>query len=95
MGPPLLRLLLIRAGLVAVPFVLWFAWRWWARRTGREMGATPWPWLLAAGAVLVGLSLIVTALFHRDNRGQTYVPGEATASGEVTAGRFEDRPAPK
>lgn len=91
MEPPLLRLLIWRSALVALPFVLWFAWRWWARRTGREMGSTPWAWLFAAGAFLLGLSLIATVVFHRDNRGLTYVPGEATPSGEVTQGRFEAR----
>lgn len=88
----MLRLVLLRLALVAVPFLVWFAWRWWARRTGREMGSTPWPWLFAAGALLVGVSLIATALFHRDNRGETYVPAEATAGGAVTEGRYEDVP---
>jgi hypothetical protein len=88
----LLRLLVTRIGLVALPFVVWFVWRWWARRTGREMGSTPWPWLFAAAAALVGLSLIATAVFHRDNRGETYVPARATASGAVTEGRYEDAP---
>lgn len=82
-------MILIRAALFAVPFVIWFLWRAWARRTGREMGATPWPWLFGAGCVLVALSLMATAVFHRDNRGETYVPGEVTPSGRVTEGRFE------
>jgi hypothetical protein len=34
------------------------------------------------------------AIFHRDNRGETYVPGEVTASGQVSKGHFEAR-APK
>lgn len=85
----MLRLLITRAILVAVPFVIWFAWRAWAKRTGREMGATPWPWLLAAGAVLVGLSLMATAVFHKDNRGERYVPAEVLPDGKVTGSRFE------
>ena len=89
MEQPLLRLLITRAILVAVPFVIWFAWRAWAKRTGREMGATPWPWLLAAGAVLVGLSLMATAVFHKDNRGERYVPAEVLPDGKVTGSRFE------
>ncbi|MBS0333135.1 MAG: hypothetical protein JSS35_10240, partial [Proteobacteria bacterium] len=67
--------------------------RAWARRTGRPMGSTPWPWLFAAGAVLVGLSLIATAVFHTDNRHQTYVPGQAAADGSVSNGYFEKAPA--
>ena len=81
----------LRLALLAVPFVLWFAWAFWARRTGRPMGSTPWPWLFAAAALLVGLSLIGTVVFHRDNRGDRYVPGEVTPSGRVTAGHFEKR----
>ena len=89
MEQPLLRLLITRAILVAVPFVIWFIWRAWARRSGREMGATPWPWLFAAGALLVGLSLMATAVFHKDNRGERYVPAEVLPDGKVTGSRFE------
>jgi hypothetical protein len=57
------------------------------------MGSTPYAWLAAAGAVLVGLSLIATVVFHSDNRHERYVPGEVTAGGDVTKGYFEKRPA--
>ncbi|MFL5296588.1 MAG: hypothetical protein ACJ798_09440 [Phenylobacterium sp.] len=87
----MLRVVALRAALVALPFVAWFLWGAWARRTGRAMGSTPWPWLFAAGAVLVALSLIGTVVFHRDNRNDRYVPGEATPGGAVTAGHFEKR----
>ena len=90
----MLRLILTRGALFLAPFVAWFLWRAWARRTGRPMGSTPWPWLFAAGAFLIGLSLMAGAVFHRDNRGETYVPGEVTASGRVTPGHFEEH-APK
>ncbi|MDE2489174.1 MAG: hypothetical protein KGO51_17415 [Alphaproteobacteria bacterium] len=80
-----------RAGLFLVPFAAWFAWWAWSRHTGRPMGSTPWPWLFAAGAFLVGISLIGGAVFHRDNRGEAYVPAEATASGRVIPGHFEER----
>lgn len=94
MGRPLPEALATRAALFALPFVGWFAWRTWSRVTGRPMGSTPWPWLFAAGAVLVGLSLMASAIFHRDNRGEVYVPAEATPSGSVTKGRFEPKKAP-
>lgn len=94
MEPPLLSLLLLRGALLALPFAAWFVWRAWAQRTGREMGATPWPWLFAIGALLVGISLMATALFRTDNRGLVYVPGEVTADGRVTEGHFE-KPAPR
>jgi len=86
----LLSLLLIRAALLATPFAVWWIWAWWARRSGREMGATPWPWLVGIGAVLVGLSLMATALFHRDNRDETYVPGQVGPDGRVSEGHFEE-----
>jgi type VI protein secretion system component VasK len=92
MEPPLLRTALLRLLLIALPFAVWFIWRAWARRSGREMGSTPYAWLVAAGAVLVGLSLIGTAVFHPDNRHDRYVPGEVTPNGEVTNGHFEKTP---
>ena len=85
----MLRQILIRGVLVAAPFIAWYLWAAWARRTGRPMGSTPWPWLVAAGGALVGLSLMTSALFHRDNRGDVYVPGEVTPGGRVTEGHFE------
>jgi hypothetical protein len=91
MGRPLLRQVIIRGALAAIPFLLWFLWAAWARRTGRPMGSTPWPWLAAAGAALIGLSLMATVVFHRDNRGERYIPGEARPDGRVTEGHFEKR----
>jgi hypothetical protein len=85
----LLRQILIRGALAAAPFVLWFLWAAWARRTGRPMGSTPWPWLIAAGAALLGLSLMASVVFHSDNRGERYVPGETRPDGRVTEGHFE------
>ena len=85
----MLRILITRALLAAVPFAVYFAWRAWAIRSGREMGSTPWGWLVAAGAVLVALSLFATALFHTDNRSRTYVPAQAQPGGQVTPGGFE------
>lgn len=87
----MLRVLLLRAVLVALPFAAWFAWRAWARRSGRAMGSTPYPWLFVAGALLVGISLLGSAIFHRDNRNDRYVPGEVTADGRVTQGRYEPK----
>ena len=94
MEPPLPRIVLLRLVLMAAPFAVWFIWRAWARRSGREMGSTPYPWLVGAGAVLVGLSLIATVVFHPDNRHERYVPGDLTAGGDVTKGYFEKTPAP-
>lgn len=87
----MLRILISRALLVALPFAIYFVWRSLARRAGRPMGATPWAWLFALGAVLVGLSLMATAVFHGDNRREIYVPAEAHPGGGVTPGRFEPK----
>lgn len=87
----MLRQALIRGALAALPFVIWFAWAAWARRTGRPMGATPWAWLVGAGGALVALSLMATAVFHTDNRGERYIPGEVEPDGRVTKGHFEAR----
>ncbi len=94
MGPPLLRIVLARALLIAAPFVVWWVWREVARRTGRPMGSTPWAWLVAAGAVLVGLSLMATAVLHPDNRGAAYVPAQTRPDGSVAPGRFVPPPRP-
>ena len=83
------RVLLLRLLLFAAPFAVWFVWRDVARRTGRQMGSTPYAWLVAAGAGLFGLSLVATVVFHPDNRHQRYVPGEVRADGTVSPGYFE------
>ncbi|HTI67547.1 MAG TPA: hypothetical protein VL460_08410 [Caulobacteraceae bacterium] len=92
----MLRLLLSRVLLVALPFGVYFLWREAARRSGREMGATPWGWLVGAGLALAGLSLMATVAFHHDNRGEGYVPAEAHPGGAVTPGSFDPsrRPPP-
>lgn len=84
----LLSLFLERAILVLLPLTVWLIWARWARRNGREMGATPWGWLIGAGAALAGLSLMATAVFHGDNRADTYIPPQTTADGRVIPGHF-------
>jgi lysylphosphatidylglycerol synthetase-like protein (DUF2156 family) len=88
----LLRILIERGWLVALPFLAWLIWQAWARHTGRAMGSTPWPWLFAAGVALFSVSMIVGVFFHRDNRDDLYVPGEVTAGGRITPGRFVTQP---
>jgi type VI protein secretion system component VasK len=84
-------MILFRIFLIAVPFIIWFIWREVARRTGRPMGATPWAWLAAAGAVLFGLSLMATSLFQTDNRQSRYVPAEVRPDGSIAPGHFEPK----
>ena len=92
----MLRIVLTRSLLLLAPFAIYFLWAAIARRSGRPMGATPWGWLTGAGAVLIGLSLMATVVFHTDNRGQGYVPAEAHPGGAVTPAGFDParRPPP-
>ncbi len=85
----MLRILLSRALLIALPFVAYWAWREVARRSGRAMGDTPWGWLAGAAAALVGLSLMGSVALRPDNRGERYVPAEAHPGGGVTPGAFD------
>ncbi|HEY5105159.1 MAG TPA: DUF6111 family protein [Caulobacteraceae bacterium] len=84
----MLRVLAIRLALFALPFAVYFVWRALAVRSGREMGSTPWPWLVAAGALLAALSLIASVVFHRGRDTGVYVPAQVRADGTVTPGHF-------
>lgn len=85
----MLRILLTRALLAALPFALYFGWRAWAIRTGRTMGGTPWGWLVAAGALMVALSLFATVFFRPATDAGDYRPAEAHPGGAVTPGGFK------
>ena len=85
------RILAIRLAIFALPFAGWWIWRLFARRSGRDAGATPWAWLIGGGALLTALSLVVTAVFPAGPDTGTYVPGQVTAGGAVTEGHFVPR----
>lgn len=85
----MLRIWLIRALLAAIPFLIYFTWRWRMKSLGREHGDTPWGWLVLAGGLLAAASLLVLPLVTPSHRGQTYVPAEAQPDGSVRPGRFE------
>ena len=87
----MIRLWLLRAVLIALPFVAWFVWSKLARRADVKM---PFVTLFLIGIALAGASVVATVLLHEDNRAERYVPAEARESGEVTPGRFEELPAP-
>ena len=44
--------------------------------------------------MLFGLSLMASAVFQSDNRGQTYVPAEVGEDGRVSPGHFEKKETP-
>jgi hypothetical protein len=85
----LLRILLSRAVLAAVPFAIYFAWHLYLKSTGRETRPPPWGWLIAAAGVLVGVSLIVTVAITPSNLGRHYVPAQTKADGSITPGHYE------
>jgi hypothetical protein len=85
----LLRLLLSRLVLAAIPFLVYFAWRGWVQRRGGEAKPPPWGWLIAVAAVLVGLSIILSVALTPSNLGRKYVPAETQSNGSVTPGRYE------
>ena len=84
----MLRLTLIRLAIFAMPFAIWWLWRDGLRRTGRQPPPWPWGWLVAGGAVLAALTLLIGGALQPAQRGR-YVPAEARADGSVAPGHFE------
>ena len=86
----MIRLWLLRAVLVALPFVAWFVWASVAKRLGRPVPTAPYAWLFLVGIALAASSVFASVLLREDNRDDVYVPAEVR-DGEVIPGRFEDR----
>ncbi len=63
----MIRLLIIRALVIAIPFVLYALWRWVQRLrghyTGRIWDQAPTLWLFTMGVVLAALSLLIPVVF--------------------------------
>jgi len=58
-----------------LPFLLYFAWAWLARRKSIESAATvPWIWLSAAGLVLTAAALLWFAESRSLPEGGSYQP---------------------
>ncbi len=62
----MIRMLILRLVLLAVPFLIYAAWRWWDLRrrgeTGRIWAQTPTLWLFVVGVALVVLSVLIPGL---------------------------------
>lgn len=83
----MLRLILFRAALIALPILAWSLWAQIARRRGKTPGRTPWAWLIAAGLGLAAASLLITGLIAGANPPDTtYVPVESGPGGDVVSG---------
>jgi hypothetical protein len=91
----LIRIILTRLLLLFLPFAAYFFWQVVVMRSEQAKRITPWAWLVGAGCVLVGLSLMATAVLHPDNRGEGYVPAQAHPGGQVTPGAFDPGKGPK
>ena len=85
----LFKLLLSRLVLAAIPFAVYFAWHFYIKSRGRDAPAPPWGWLIAAAAVVVGLSIIVTVAVTPNNKGRHYVPAQTLPDGSIRPGRYE------
>lgn len=91
----MLRIIFTRALLFALPFAVYFFWRDYSRRMGREMGDTPWGWLTGGACLLVALSLFVIVLVRPNNQSGDYRPAQAHPGGQVTPGGFPKAPETK
>ena len=85
----LLKILLSRVVLAAIPFAVYFAWHFYIKSRGRDAPAPPWGWLIAAAGVVVGLSVIVTVAVTPNNKDRHYVPAQTRPDGSITPGHYE------
>ena len=85
----MLRLLLSRLILAAIPFLVYFACRRWLISKGRAAKPPPWGWMVAAAAVLVGLSIVLRVATTPSNLGRQYIPAETQPDGSVKPGHYE------
>ena len=86
----MIRLMLLRGLLVALPFVAWYVYATLARRSGREPPRAPYAWLFLGGMALMAGSLFATALIGDEHTDDVYVPAEALEDGRVGPPRYED-----
>lgn len=81
---------------LVTPFVLYFAWSWYARRSGliketageEGVPAPPWTWLAVAGIGLAAAVLVLTILLGIDGEEGTYYPPRLE-DGRIVPGHFE------
>jgi hypothetical protein len=85
----LLRILLSRLVLAAIPFAVYYAWRLYLKSRGRNAPAPPWGWLIAAAAVTVGVSILLKVAITPSNLGRTYIPAQTQPDGSIKPGRYQ------
>ena len=87
----MIRTILPRLILVALPFAVWWLWSQYARRTGRELPPAPYGWLFLGGMVLAVLSMFAGALLGPEHTDDVYVPAEVV-DGRVERQRYDEAP---
>jgi len=91
----MIRTLLERALLFAVPFVLYGAYLLLLRlRPQANQPATPWNWLIIAGLSLVAISFLVVGLFEGEPITGLYVAPHVV-NGKIVPGYVEPPPEKK
>lgn len=65
----MIRILVLRLLLLAIPFVVYAGWRWWLIKHGkakynRIWAQAPTLWLFVAGVVLIVISLLLPGLLQ-------------------------------
>ena len=88
----MIRMLLLRVLLVALPFVAWWTYATLARRAGREPPRAPYAWLFLGGMALMAASIFATALLGDEHTDDVYVPAQVLDDGRVAPGRYEKAP---
>jgi hypothetical protein len=74
---------------LVLPTLIYFGYVLFARRNaGGAAPEMPWPWLVGAGAILLGVTFLALALFGGASPTEVYVPPKII-NGQVQPGHFE------
>ena len=90
----MIRLVLERVALFAIPFILFAAYVMANQRVAqRPRPDTPWVWLSIAGLVLVILSFVVVGLTEGETTKGVYVPPQEV-NGKIIPGHVDQGKTP-
>ncbi len=84
--------ILIHLLLIAIPFLVWFAYAWLRQRAearGQVWRDAPFVALLAIGLAISTGALFFLDAFEGAPPGSTYLPAHVDEQGEIVPGRFE------
>jgi hypothetical protein len=83
------RRILFELMLFVLPFVAFWVWRWARGRAGAPLPSWPWIKLVAAGLVIVTISITVQSLTQPRHVNERWVPAQVGPDGQLIPGRFE------